>query len=175
MARLFLWVKEGKNMSTQTDKIAELIAPTLDDMGYEIVRIKMIQNGDDQTLQIMAERSSDGMLNLDDCTDISQAVSAILDVEDPIIGAYDLEISSPGIDRPLTRLKDFTNYAGLEAKISLEYPNENGQKNFRGTLVTAEGDDIRILTDNGEETISFSDIAQAKLVMTDALLKSAEQ
>jgi len=158
----------------QIEKISELISPTLDDMGYEIVRIQIMSNDDRTTLQIMAEQSESGQMHMEDCTNVSQAVSAILDVEDPISGAYNLEVSSPGLDRPLTRLKDYRRFAGFAAKVELENPIASGQKNFKGAIVSVEGDDVKLYTSEGEVSFSFCDILKAKLILTDELIKAAE-
>jgi len=149
-------------------KIAELIEPSLQSMGYEIVRV-MYTGGDRQILQIMAERE-DGTMTIDGCEEVSRTVSALLDVEDPISGAYDLEVSSPGIDRPLTRLKDFERWSGFEAKVELDEAVD-GQRRYRGKLIGSEGEDIVLLTDAGEKiTLPFADLRKAKLVLTDELI-----
>lgn len=156
-------------------KIEQMIAPSLTDLGYGIVRVKFF-DGDSKTLQIMAERLSDGRLGIEDCEKISHHVSALLDVEDPLSDAYNLEVSSPGIDRPLVKLKDFTAYIGHEAKLSLQLP-VNGRKRFKGELlkVTEQEDILLQLPDSKEPvTIAFSNIDSAKLVLTDKLLKSAK-
>lgn len=162
-----------------TDKIAELITPTLESMGYELVRVHISGGRANQTLQIMAERQDGQAVTVDDCETISHTVSAQLDVADPISSAYSLEVSSPGIDRPLTRLKDFQRFAGFEAKVQLVEPRD-GRRNFRGILRGVEGKDvaIEIIAEKKGETaakvtLPFSAIDQAKLVMTDALLKAA--
>ncbi len=149
-------------------KIAELIEPSLQSMGYEIVRV-MYTGGDRQILQIMAERE-DGTMTIDGCEEVSRTVSALLDVEDPISGAYNLEVSSPGIDRPLTRLKDFERWSGFEAKVELDEAVE-GQRRHRGKLIGTEEEDIVLLNDAGEKiTLPFADLRKAKLVLTDELI-----
>ena len=158
-----------------TDKIATLVTPSLEATGFELVRV-MLTGGDQPTLQIMADRSDGTSITVDDCADISRVVSAILDVEDPIKGAYTLEVSSPGIDRPLVRRKDFERFAGFEAKLETGAPIE-GRKRFRGRLIGVEGDDVRLALDNGESgeaVIPLAAIDRAKLVMTDELLAAAE-
>ncbi len=110
-------------------RIAEIITPVIEDLGYELVRVRLM-TGKESTLQIMAQRP-DGSIEVDDCAAISTAVSAILDVEDPIVDAYTLEVSSPGIDRPLTRLKDFDRWIGFEAKIETEELID-GRRRFKG-------------------------------------------
>ncbi|MDX1921709.1 MAG: ribosome maturation factor RimP [Alphaproteobacteria bacterium] len=162
-----------------TDKIAELITPTLESMGYELVRVHISGGKANQTLQIMAERQDGATITVDDCETISHTVSAQLDVADPISSAYSLEVSSPGIDRPLTRLKDFQRFAGFEAKVQLAAPRD-GRRNFRGIVLGVEGKDvaIEIMPEKKGEapakvTLPFDTIDQAKLVMNDALMKAA--
>ena len=132
-----------------------------------------LMSGKTKTLQIMAERP-DGSIDVDDCGQISTAVSALMDVEDPIEDNYALEVSSPGIDRPLTRLKDFERFAGFEAKLELQMPHE-GQRRFRGRLRGVEGDTIIVLLDEGERElrVSFAEMAKAKLVLTDDLIAAS--
>jgi len=151
-------------------RIEALIAPTLADMGYEIVRVRF--GGKPAVLQIMAERAADGLMDIDDCEAVSRAVSAILDVEDPIEQAYNLEVSSPGIDRPLTRQKDFVRWAGHEAKVELKAAVE-GRKRFRGLLFGVDGGNVRILVDGTEMSFAFADVHDAKLILTDELIKAA--
>lgn len=151
--------------------VETMIRPSLEDMGFEIVRILLTSGGQRQTLQIMAERA-DGSLSIDDCAEISRTVSALLEVEDPIAGAYDLEVSSPGIDRPLTRLKDFERYSGFEAKVELRL-GQDGQRRFRGRLEGLDGDTILLRDSEGRDwRLPFADLARAKLVLTDDLLES---
>lgn len=152
-------------------KVERTIAPMAETMGYEIVRILMIGSGNDQTLQIMAEKP-DGTMHIDDCSRLSQAISALLDVEDLIPDAYVLEISSPGIDRPLTRLKDFDRYKDNEARVELSVAL-NGQKKFRGMLRGLEGEDVLLDTDTGSVKLPFRDIDKAKLILTDDLIRAA--
>jgi len=155
-----------------TDKIAELVTPSLEASGFELVRV-MLTGGDRPTLQIMADRADETPISVDDCADISRVVSAILDVEDPIKGAYTLEVSSPGIDRPLVRRKDFERFAGFEAKLETAAPIE-GRKRFRGRLLGVEGDDVHLALETGEAVIPLAAIDRAKLVMTDELLAAAD-
>lgn len=154
-------------------RIAEIISPVIEDMGYEVVRVRLMKNAKETTLQIMAQRP-DGTIEVDDCGKISTAVSAILDVEDPIIEAYHLEVSSPGIDRPLTRLKDFDQWSGYEAKIETTELID-GRRRFRGALAGTEGDEVLItIEDQGEELtigLKFEWLSDAKLVLTDELIR----
>ena len=155
-------------------KIEKTISPTAESMGYEIVRVLMVGQGSGKpTLQIMAE-NSEGVMPLDDCSRLSQAVSAVLDVEGILDGAYYLEVSSPGIDRPLTRLKDFDRYKGFETRIETE-EGVGGQKKFKGTLKGTQGDNVTVETEKGDVAIPFHDISKAKLVLTDDLIKSSQQ
>lgn len=155
-----------------TDKIAELVSPSLEANSFELVRV-MLTGGDAPTLQIMADRTDGTSITVEDCADISRVVSAILDVEDPIKSAYTLEVSSPGVDRPLVRKKDFERFAGFEAKLETGAPID-GRKRFRGRLIGVEGDDVRLALDGGEAVIPLAAIDRAKLVMTDELLAAAE-
>ena len=151
--------------------VETMIRPSLGDMGFEIVRILLMSGAQRQTLQIMAERA-DGSLSIEDCAEISRTVSALLEVEDPIAGAYDLEVSSPGIDRPLTRLKDFDRYSGFEARVELRL-GQDGQRRFRGRLQGLDGDTILLRDGEGREwRLPFTDLARAKLILTDDLLES---
>ncbi len=155
--------------------VAALVGPVLDDMGFRVVRIS-VSGRDAQTLQIMAERP-DGTITIDECEQISRQVSAVLDVHDVISSAYRLEISSPGIDRPLVRMQDFEDWAGYEAKIELSQPVD-GRKRFRGKLEGFEGDEVRIecdLDQIGRTVLGFpaSLITEARLVLTDDLVREA--
>jgi ribosome maturation factor RimP len=150
-------------------RLEVLIAPPLDGLGYELVRV-VLQGRTRPTLQIMAERKDGNGMTVDDCADISRSISALLDVEDPIQGEYVLEVSSPGIDRPLTRSKDFANWAGHEAKVETLAPVD-GRKRFRGKLLGLDSDGrVRLLTETGEVAMDMADIKSAKLVLTDELV-----
>ncbi|MCT8158535.1 ribosome maturation factor RimP [Pseudoruegeria sp. SHC-113] len=152
-------------------RLAEIVQPVIEDLGYELVRIRLM-SGKTSTLQIMAERPEGG-IEVDDCAKISTAVSAILDVEDPIADNYTLEVSSPGIDRPLTRLKDFDTFEGYEAKIETSELID-GRKRFKGILKGTEDGEVLIEIDNnGEDVIiglTFEWLSDAKLVLTDELI-----
>ncbi|MDJ0826319.1 MAG: ribosome maturation factor RimP [Rhodobacter sp.] len=149
-------------------RLAEILTPVIEGMGYELVRIRMM-GGKTKTLQIMAERP-DGGIEVDDCADISTMVSATLDVEDPIEDAYTLEISSPGIDRPLTRLKDFGAFEGYEAKLETAELID-GRRRFKGVLAGIEGDEVLINVDEGTIGLQFDWLSDAKLVLTDDLIR----
>ncbi len=138
-------------------------------MGYEIVRVQL-SGGRRPVLQIMAERVDGAPMTVDDCADISRTVSALLDVEDPISGAYHLEVSSPGIDRPLTRLKDFERYAGFEARIETKALID-GRRRFKGVLKGTAGETVRVEIEGGAlAELPFGGILRAKLVLSDALI-----
>lgn len=149
-------------------EIEDLIAPTLGDMGYDIVRIQL-GGGQRQLLQIMAERTADHGMSVENCAEVSRAVSALLDVADPIAGAFTLEVSSPGIDRPLTRLEDFERFASFEAKLELRIP-EDGRRRFRGRLLGLEENRVRLETEDAELQIPYGALAKAKLILTDELI-----
>ncbi len=154
-------------------RIAEIITPVIEDMGYEVVRVRLMKSLKETTLQVMAQKP-DGTIEVDDCAKISTALSATLDVEDPIIEAYSLEVSSPGIDRPLTRLKDFEQWAGNEAKIETSEMID-GRRRFKGQLAGIEGDEVLITLDEQGEDITiglkFDWLSDAKLVLTDELIR----
>ena len=149
-------------------RLAEIITPVIEDMGFELVRVRLM-GGKSHTLQIMAERPEGG-IEVDDCANISTAVSAVLDVEDPITEAYTLEVSSPGIDRPLTRLKDFETWAGYEAKLETAELID-GRRRFKGELAGVEGDEVLVTIDEGTIGLKFDWLSDAKLVLTDDLIK----
>ena len=148
--------------------VRALIAPSLADIGYEVVRVMTI-GAEHATLQIMAERLDEDKMTVEDCASISRTVSAIFDVEDPIIGAYTLEVSSPGLDRPLVRKKDFERYSGLEAKIEL-HQALNGKRRYSGMLAGYADGVVTIVTENGVTNLPFEEIDKAKLIITDDLL-----
>jgi ribosome maturation factor RimP len=150
------------------DAIVPIIEPSLAAMGYRLVRVAFL-GARRATLQIMAERLDEAPMTVEDCTEISRSVSALLDVADPIAEAYMLEVSSPGIDRPLTRPEDYDRFAGFEAKIELGQPVD-GRKRFRGRLLGRADDHIRLVDDAGEVRLPLAAIAKAKLVITDDLL-----
>jgi len=149
-------------------RLAEIITPVIEDMGYELVRVRLM-SGKTSILQIMAEKPAGG-IEVDDCADISNAISAVLDVEDPILDAYALEVSSPGIDRPLTRLKDFEEFEGYEAKLETSELID-GRKRFKGVLAGVEDDEVLINIEEGTVGLKFDWLSDAKLVLTDELIK----
>jgi ribosome maturation factor RimP len=149
-------------------RIAEIVRPTVEGMGFELVRVRLM-GGKRITLQIMAERP-DGRMEVDDCADLSRALSAVLDVEDPIDREYSLEVSSPGIDRPLTRPVDFDRWKGWVAKLETDELID-GRKRFKGTLSGIAGAEVMVTLDDGfEARIPFEALTDAKLVLTDELI-----
>ena len=152
-----------------SERLQAIIAPTVSAMGYEIVRVQL-SGGRRPVLQVMAERVDEASMTVDDCADISRTISALLDVEDPISGAYHLEVSSPGIDRPLTRLRDFERYAGFEARIETRALID-GRRRFKGVLKGVAGETVRVEIEGGVlAEVPFGGILRAKLVLTDALI-----
>lgn len=158
---------------SQEQRIAEMIEPVIEDMGYELVRVKFMGAGRSHTLQLMIDHQDESKsITVEDCENVSNAVSALLDVEDPIENKYLLEVSSPGVDRPLTRLKDFKRYTGDEAKIEL-HTALDGRRRYRGYLKGVDEDKVIITVDGKDYSLPFEYIHEAKLVMTEALLKKA--
>jgi len=152
-------------------RIADMTNPVIEDLGFVPFAVRMTSDSGQQIVQIMAEDPKTRRLGVDDCAKISRAVSAIMDVEDPISGNYRLEVSSPGIDRLLIRIEDYEFYKGLEAKVESDTPAENGQRKFRGRILGATNNTVKLDTDQGEAEIPFPTIVKAKLVLTDELIK----
>jgi ribosome maturation factor RimP len=152
-----------------------IIEPAVEAAGFKLVRLRLMGTKT-KTLQIMAERP-DGTMNVEGCAELSRALSDFLDAEDPIEGEYHLEVSSPGIDRPLTRLTDFARWAGHEAKIELTAPDADGRKRFKGRLLGLDGTDVSLqaegskISDGVMLKFPFRAIAEAKLVLTDRLIE----
>ena len=154
-------------------RIQKLIEPTVGDLGFEIVRVRI--SGKKQiSMQVMVEQKDGQGMTVDDCATISRAISALLDVEDPVKGAYTLEVSSPGIDRPLVRMGDFDRFQGFQAKIETNRPF-NGRRRFKGRLLGVEGESVRIMIDGQEMKLPHPDIQRAKLVLTDDLIAASEE
>lgn len=157
-------------------RVAAIVGPVLEGLGFRLVRVK-ISGGDHLTLQIMAERP-DGSFGIDECEAASRAISPVLDVEDPITSAYNLEMSSPGIDRPLVRLSDFARWGGHEVKIEMAVPHE-GRKRFRGKLIGVEGAHAVVRLPDAPagapdtHHLPIADIGDARLVLTDELIREA--
>ena len=172
-----------KTKTTQDERILEIIEPVAEDLGYRIVRVRLM-GGKRATLQIMAERVRDGQMEVDDCATLSRALSTTLEVEDPIHEAYVLEVSSPGLDRPLVRPEDFETYAGYLARIELDRMVE-GRKRFRGVLDGFEGGpdggpnggSVGLVLDGEEDAaqLPYDWISDAKLLITDELIKAGPQ
>jgi ribosome maturation factor RimP len=161
-------------------EIQAMIEPPIEAMGFELVRVSMQSMHGRDTLQIMADRADGTLINVDDCAEISRTVSAVLDVEDPIPGEYNLEVSSPGIDRPLTRMKDFARWAGFHARIELVQAVD-GRKRYKGLLggiddLPAEEGNWVLMTLESGDTVSFNfdGIETAKLILTDALIEASQ-
>jgi ribosome maturation factor RimP len=150
------------------ERVIALIEPTAQGLGYRIVRVRVSGNRR-KRLQIMAERVSDGEMGIDDCSRLSRALSPVFDLEDPIQGEYDLEISSPGIDRPLMRIEDFERFLGHQAKLELAAMNDN-QRRYKGVISAVEGDVIVLETEQGEARLKFGQLSDARLVLTDKLI-----
>ncbi|MDF1585355.1 ribosome maturation factor RimP [Marinimicrococcus flavescens] len=150
-------------------QIAQLIEPALKDMGFELVQVRLM-GGTRRTLQVMAEHlDRERTMTVDDCADISHAVSALLDVADPIPGAFTLEVSSPGLDRPLVKREDYDRFRGHEARVETE-ELVDGRKRFVGVIEGLEGDEVVILVGNGQCRVPLDAIKRAKLVVTDGML-----
>lgn len=153
------------------DRIADTVGPAVHDLGYDLVRVQ-VQGRQRPRLQLMIERRDGRAMLVDDCAEVSRAVSALLDVADPIAGAYTLEVSSPGIDRPLTRLADYDRFVGCEARIEL-LRLIDGRRRLQGRLLGTDGDAVGICVDGQARWLAFVDVQRAKLVLTDDLLKAA--
>jgi ribosome maturation factor RimP len=159
-------------MNALADRIAALIEPSLTAMGYDLVRVQ-IDGKRQARVQVMAERSDGSGMGVEDCAQLSRHISALLEVEDPIEGSYTLEVSSPGIDRPLTRPADYARFAGHVAKVELRYARDN-RRRFTGTIKGLDGETVLLDTEEGSVSLPLAEIERAKLVLTDALLKSAK-
>ena len=160
-------------MQTPLEKAIEtLTTPSLQSMGYGIVRVRLSGGDRQRHLQLMAERQDGKPMTVDDCSEISHTVSALLDVNDPIEGAYNLEVSSPGIDRPLLKPEDFEKYAGYEIKLETAVPID-GRKRFRGILKGIQEGMITIDVDQVDYLVPHASVDTAKLVLTEKLLKEA--
>lgn len=160
-------------MASASERIEEIVGPSLAAMGYELVRVALGAAAGRTVLQVMVERADRAETTVEDCARASRAISAVLDVEDPLPGAYSLEVSSPGIDRPLTRPEDFSRFAGFEARIELARPRADGRKRLRGRLRGLDGDGaVALETGDGRTAIPRADIRAAKLVLTDDLIEA---
>mgnify|MGYP001040009333 CR=1 FL=1 len=158
------------------DKVAQLVEPALEPLGFELVRVAITGRGP-KVVQVMAEPTDGRVMTVDDCAAISEVISALLDVEDPVDGAYTLEVSSPGLDRPLTRAKDYQRFAGFEVRVELGRLID-GRRRFRGRLAgtrAAEDGGLQVVIDEAgtEYAVPLAEVASAKLVLTDELVKAA--
>ncbi len=168
LAPVFAKTSEGR-----AAEVEGLIAPAVAAMGYDIVRV-LLSGKQRPRLQIMAERQDGAGMVVKDCIALSRAIEAILDVEDPIAEGYELEVSSPGIDRPLTRAADFERFAGFEAKLETAMPLE-GRRRWVGRLLGLEGKTVRIETKHGEVALPCAAIVKAMLLLTDDLIAAAKR
>ena len=155
-------------------RIAEIIEPTVTDLGFEVVRVQL-SGKHNPSLQVMAEPLKGDVMTVDDCARISRAISAVMDVEDPISDAYTLEVSSPGLDRPLVKLRDFERFAGFEARVEMAVPLENGRRRLSGRLTSVKDEHVLMAVDEEELALPFVDIHRAKLLLTDELIAVAEK
>jgi ribosome maturation factor RimP len=156
-------------------RVERILAPSLEAMGYEIVRVQL-SGGRSPTLQVMVERRDGAAILVDDCAAVSRTASALLDVEDPLHGSYTLEVSSPGIDRPLVKPKDFERYAGHEVKIETGEPvllPGGTRRRFRGKLLGIEEGKVKLAMPDGAAELPLAAIQKARLVLTDELLAAA--
>jgi ribosome maturation factor RimP len=152
------------------ERVIALIEPTAKNLGFRIVRVRVSGNRR-KRLQIMAERLSDGQMGIDDCGRLSRALSPVFDLEDPIPGGeYDLEISSPGIDRPLMSVEDFQRFIGHDAKLETAAMID-GRRRWKGQIKAVEGDTIVLAAENGEARLNFAQLSEARLVLTDKLIE----
>ncbi len=158
-------------MSILTDNIANMITPTLAKLGLWVVQVRIMGGAGNTTLQIMIDRLNDTPVDVEDCQQASYAISALLDVEDPIKNTYDLEVSTPGIDRPLVRMQDYEKYVGFEIKMELKSPTDTGRKRYRGIIKSTDTNIIYIGFDNITESVAFDNVQHAKLILTDALME----
>ncbi|MEM0944042.1 MAG: ribosome maturation factor RimP [Pseudomonadota bacterium] len=151
-------------------RLAEIVRPTVEGMGFGLVRLRYM-SGKKATVQVMAERP-DGTMEIEDCAELSRALSAVMDVEDPIEGEFNLEVSSPGIDRPLTRLEDFDRWEGYEARLETEELID-GRRRFKGILAGVEAGEVLIEIEEGTIGLEFDWLADAKLILTDELIRDS--
>lgn len=152
-------------------RIENMISPAMESLGYRVVRMAL-QGTRRPTLQVMAERIDNQAMSVEDCADISRAISPILDVEDPITGNYSLEVSSPGIDRPLVRIEDYERFSGFEARVELDASIE-GRRRFTGRILGVKDGVVQLLVDGAAVDLPFEEITKAKLVLTDDLISAA--
>lgn len=163
-------------MEARTDQrqatLESIVQPTVEGLGYDLVRV-VVSGRHRPTIQIMAERRDGKGMTVEDCETISRALSAKLDVEDPIPDTYTLEVSSPGIDRPLVRPRDYARFVGHLAKVELRAPIA-GQRRFTGKILGSDDSAVRLAATGGEVALPFAEIARAKLLLTDDLIRAAQ-
>jgi ribosome maturation factor RimP len=165
-------LERALNETGLPEKVWNLTEPSIEDMGFQIVRIQ-ITGEQNKLLQVMVEHKDAREMVVNDCAVVSRAIAVVLDAHDPIKGAYTLEVSSPGIDRPLVRCDDYRRFAGFEAKVEMDCLIE-GQKKFRGRLIGIDNELVRMKIDEQEVSLPFSDIRRAKLVITDDLIAAGQ-
>lgn len=164
----------AKSLVDKDGRFIPLIDPLIVEAGYKLVRVMMTSSpSEGQIVQIMIEPDTKETLNLDDCAALSRAIGTLFEVEDPISGAYRLEVSSPGVDRPLTRLEDFEKYSGQEAKIELETPLVTGQKRFQGVIKGIQGSEIIFDAEEDQIRFPFSELVKASLRFSEEKLKES--
>lgn len=170
LARLFCYLRVGLKQSPLEHRIAQIVEPVVAGEGFHLVQVRMTSEAGSSVLQILIENPATRNIGIEDCARLSRDLAAHLDVEDPIQGRYRLEVSSPGIERPLTRPKDFSDFAGFEAKFEI-FPPRGDQKRFRGFIREADNEIVRIETeDQGMVELDMDAIQKAKLVLTDETL-----
>ena len=155
-----------------SERIHNLIKASVEELGYDVVRVQIMGN-EKIVIQIMAERKDNRGMSVEDCSVLSRTISTLLEVDDPICGAYTLEVSSPGLDRPLTQLSGFERFQGLEAKIETNKTFDSRHR-YKGHLLGVEDGTVKILVDGAELKIPYSDIRKAKLILTDELIAVSE-
>ena len=161
-------------MAGLAERITDLIRPSLAAKGLAVVQVKIVDGSNRKTIQILAENEATNRITLDECALASRTIATLLEVEDIVPGAYNLEVSSPGIDRPLITAADFERFLGFEAKVETALPI-SGRSRFRGILKALENENLTIEVDNAEHEIALGNIAQAKLTLSDALLKAYQK
>ncbi len=154
------------------NKIQRLIEPSVDDLGFDIVRVQ-VSGKNDLLMQVMVEHKDEQGMTADDCATVSRAISALLEVEDPIKDSYTLEVSSPGLDRPLVKLRDFERFQGHQVRVESNVA-QDGQKRFKGQLLGVEDENVKILVHDQEVILAYPDIRRAKLLLTDDVIAAVE-
>jgi ribosome maturation factor RimP len=168
--RLFYLSRERPHHTGLEGRLAAIVAPTLEDMGFELVRVTVLGR-ERPTVQVMADRADGSAISIEDCEAISRALGAVIDVEDPLPGEWRLEVSSAGIDRPLTRRKDWTRFAGHLARVELAVPLDGGRRRFSGIVLGADAAAAHLRLDDGTAVaLPLDQIRRAQLVLTDALI-----